>query len=71
MHIFSPLDSDIYITLKHFETLAGSKRGFKNRIIAISVLDHMKKQLSSYRTDFLPFLFEWLDLSYFGNQGTF
>lgn len=38
MHIFSPLDSDIYITLKHFETLAGSKRGFKNRIIAISVL---------------------------------
>lgn len=28
----------------------------------------MKKQLSSYRTDFLPFLFKWLDLSYFGNR---
>lgn len=45
MHIFfSPLDSAIYRTLKHSQTPAGSKRGFKNRIIAISLLVSYKER---------------------------
>lgn len=56
---FSPLESDIYVTLKHFGTPAGSKRGFKNRIIAISLLVSYKERNVVLGTlDFLHLLFE-------------
>lgn len=56
---FSPLDSDIYITLKHFETPAGSKRRFKNKLIAISVLvSYKERTVVLVLTDFLHLLFE-------------
>lgn len=65
MHIFSPLDSDIYITLKHFQTPAGSKRGFKNRLIAISPLvSYKERTVVLVPMDFLHLLFEWIGLGY-------
>lgn len=65
MYFFSPLESDIYVTLKHFQTPAGSKRGFKNRIIAISLLvSHKERNVVLVPMDFLHLLFELIDLSY-------
>lgn len=66
MHIFlSPLDSHIYITQKHFPIPAGSKRGFKNRIIAISLLVPYKaRAVVLVPLDFLHLLFEWIGLGY-------
>lgn len=65
MHIFSPLDSYIYIALKHFQTPAGSKRGFKNRIIAISLLvSYKERTVILVPMDFLYLLFEWIDHGY-------
>lgn len=56
---FSPLDLDIYITLKHFETPAGSKRRFKNKIIAINVLvSYKERTVVLVLTDCLHLLFE-------------
>lgn len=62
---FSPLDLHIYITLKHFRTPAGLKGGFKNRIIAISlIVSHKERTVVLVPTNFLHLLFEWISLGF-------
>lgn len=71
MHIFfSPLDLHFYITLKHVQTPAGLKGGFKNRIIAISLIVSHKEQLSQYLRIFFTCYLNGLASVLFGESGT-